>query len=148
MEGKNISTPGPESHASTSHLDSAALTPPCPDILTPSPPCPVFASLESPPTSTPPSDIYFGTWIYKDLPYENLSKASYPLTSMQEADDLTSTSKSTSEAICQAPSLLDFIVSYQRGTLGALPESVLHPTASLLQSYIEEGIPDSTGPPW
>ena len=32
--------------------------------------------------------------------------------------------------------------------LGTLPASVFHPEASLLQYYLEKGIPVSTGPPW
>ena len=50
--------------------------------------------------------------------------------------------------IRQAASLQAFIAFKQRSTLGALPEVVTHPVANLLQSYMEEGIPATTGLPW
>ena len=33
-------------------------------------------------------------------------------------------------------------------TLGYLTEGVTHPSADLICSYVEEGIPVHTGPPW
>ena len=53
----------------------------------------------------------------------------------------------TAKEIRQSASLEAFIASKQRSTLGALPELVTHPAATLLQSYVEEGIPITTGPP-
>ena len=50
------------------------------------------------------------------------------------------------EEIRQAASLQAFIASKQRIILGALAEAVTHLAATLLQSYVEEGIPDNTGP--
>ena len=32
--------------------------------------------------------------------------------------------------------------------MGTLPEAVLRPEAALLQTYVKEGIPVHTGPPW
>ena len=50
--------------------------------------------------------------------------------------------------IRQAVTLQDFIAYKQQRTLGAPPDVVSHPTATLLQSYVEEGIPANIGPPW
>ena len=33
-------------------------------------------------------------------------------------------------------------------TLGGLPEGLIHPSAALLNTYVEEGIPDHIGSPW
>ena len=57
------------------------------------------------------------------------------------------TARATTEEIGQAASLQAFIISKQQRTLGALPEAVTRPGATLLQSYVEEGIPDNTGLP-
>ena len=46
------------------------------------------------------------------------------------------------------PSLLASIAPRQRVMLGTLPEAISHPEESLLQYYVEEVIPVSTGPPW
>ena len=75
LEGKNSSTNGPASPASTSHTDSAAPTPHYPVILTPPPPCPAFAALSSPPTSTPLTNVYFGPGTEEALMYSDLSQA-------------------------------------------------------------------------
>ena len=56
--------------------------------------------------------------------------------------------RDTAEEICQAASLQDFISSKKRIILGALLEAVSQPAATLLQYYVEEGIPTSTGPTW
>ena len=45
-------------------------------------------------------------------------------------------------------SLQSFIASKQQRTLVALTEAVSHLSATLLQYYLEEVIPYSTGPPW
>ena len=56
--------------------------------------------------------------------------------------------KATAREILNAPSLLLFLASKQRNTLGGLPEGVKHLAAALLQTYVEKGIPAHTGPPW
>ena len=48
----------------------------------------------------------------------------------------------------QQASLLSFLASKQRKTLGGLPKGVKHPAAALLHKYVEEGIPTHTGAPW
>ena len=63
-------------------------------------------------------------------------------------DDLKATAKATTKEILSAPSLLLFLASKQRKTLGGLPEGVRHTAADLLRTYVEEGIPVHTGPPW
>ena len=63
-------------------------------------------------------------------------------------DGLAFTVRTTTEEIRQAASLWAFIVSKQQSTLGALTEAVARPAATLLQSYVKEGIPATTGPPW
>ena len=45
-------------------------------------------------------------------------------------------------------SLQAFITSKQQRTLGVLPEAVSHPADTLIRSYVEKGIPASTGPLW
>ena len=55
--------------------------------------------------------------------------------------------RTTAEEIRQTASLQAFIASKKRSTLGALPKSVTHPAATLPQSYVEEVIPATTGPP-
>ena len=67
---------------------------------------------------------------------------------LSEVDYLASTARTTATEIRQAAPLEDFIASKQQITLGALSEAVTHPAATLLQSYVEEGIPVNTGPPW
>ena len=61
------------------------------------------------------------------------AQAPYPPPVNSPTDDLTATA---------------FLASKQRNTLGNLPKGVKHPVAALLQRYVEEGIPDHTGPPW
>ena len=50
--------------------------------------------------------------------------------------------------IHQAVPIQAFVASKQQRTLGVLPESVSHPVTTLLHSFMEEGIPDNTVPPW
>ena len=97
---------------------------------------------------TPPNKVSFRLGIAESLQYSDMAQVPYPLPAISEADDLTSTTRSTAENIRQAASLQDFIASKQLKTLGALPEAVSHPASTLFQSYVEEGIPVSTGPPW
>ena len=77
-----------------------------------------------------------------------MAQATYPPPVATSRDDLAATAKSTSRELHLAPSLLVFLASKQRKTLGTLPEAAWHPEASLLNSYIEEGIPVHTVPPW
>ena len=63
-------------------------------------------------------------------------------------DDLAATANATAREILNAPSLLSFLASKQRNTLGCLSEGGEHPSAALLQIYVEESIPAHTGPPW
>ena len=97
---------------------------------------------------TPPTTVSFGLSILEALPYADLLQAPYPPPDISEADDLASTVRITAKEIRQAASLQAFIASKQRSTLGALPEAVTPLAATLLQSYVEEGIPATTGPPW
>ena len=57
---------------------------------------------------------------------------------------MEATYQATAEEIHRAPSLLAFIDLRQWGTLRTLPAEFLHPEASLLKFYAEEGIPVST----
>ena len=66
----------------------------------------------------------------------------YPHPALPSVDDPAGQAKSTAEDIKHYTSLLAFIYSWQRETLGMLL------VAALLQSYVEEGILISTGPPW
>ena len=63
-------------------------------------------------------------------------------------DDQAATSKATAREILNAPSILLFLSSKQRETIGSLLEEVRHPAASLIQSYVEEVISAHTGPLW
>ena len=63
-------------------------------------------------------------------------------------DDLAAADKATARENLDAPSLLSFLASTQRKKLGGLPEGVRHLAAALFQTYVEEGIPAHTGPPW
>ena len=119
-EDENSSTPGLASPTSTLRRTSTSPESTCAVIPTLYPPCPDFAAPAFPPTSTPPSDVYFfGPGIEEALPYADLAQAPYFPPSAQEADDLALTDKSTTEAIFRSPSLLAFILS--------------HPAAALLQ---------------
>ena len=61
-------------------------------------------------------------------------------------DVLAATAKATAREILKAPSLLLFLSSKQRNTLGGLPKGVENPAAALLRKYVEEGMPAQTGP--
>ena len=95
----------------------------------------------------PPNNVAFGQVIEEYLPYADTEQAPYPPLSNPLVENLEATSKETSEEIHCAPSLLAFIDSRQHGALGTLPESVLHPVKSLLQTYAEKGILVHTGSP-
>ena len=61
--------------------------------------------------------------------------------------------KASVREILNAPSLLLFLASKQRKTLGGLHKGVKHPAAALIRKYVEEGIPAHTAPfgvlrPW
>ena len=63
------------------------------------------------------------------------------------ADDLVATAKATAREIINAQYFLLFFASKQRKILASLPEGVRHPSAALVQYYVEEDIPSHTGPP-
>ena len=77
-----------------------------------------------------------------------MAQSPYPPPSIYKAEDISETARATVEDICQALSLQEFIASKQQETLGALLEAVSHPTATLLQSYVDEGIHVIMGSPW
>ena len=56
--------------------------------------------------------------------------------------------KATARDILNIPSLLSFFASKRRKTLGGFSEGLRHPDATLLQTYVEEGIMAHTGTPW
>ena len=66
--------------------------------------------------------------------------------SISKANDLASTLRTTTEEILQAASLQAVIAPKKQSTLGALLEAVTKPAATLLHSYVKEGIPATTGP--
>ena len=80
------------------------------------------------------------------LPYAKMSQALYPPSMNLSVNILEATAQTTLEDLTQDPSLTDFIVSRQRGTLGTLPDLVRHPEATLLQEYVEKGILVHMGP--
>ena len=127
----------PEPSAPTSGPAHSSLTQPCLVTLTPPPPYPATLAPDLSVAPTPLTRVSFGPVILEALPYGDLSQAPYPLPDISEADELASTTRTTAEDICQAASLQSFIASKQRSTLGALPEAVTHPAATLLQSYVE-----------
>ena len=90
----------------------------------------------------------FGPGIAEALPYTTTAQAPYPPPVDSLTDDLLATVKANAREILNAPSLLLFLTSKQRNTLGGLPKGVKHPVAALLQRYVEEGIPSYTGPLW
>ena len=61
----------------------------------------------------------------------------YPPPIDSPTDALAATAKATAREILEAPSLLSFLASKQRKTLGGLPEGVKHPAAALLKMYVE-----------
>ena len=76
-----------------------------------------------------------------------MSQVTYLPLLVLPVDNLAATTKSTVEEIHRAPSLLAFIASRERGKLGALTDTVLHPSPSLLKTYVEEVILFHIGPP-
>ena len=77
-----------------------------------------------------------------------MARTPYPPQTDPPTKNLTSKAKTMANYLACAPSLVDFIASQQKITLMALPEAVLRPAATLLQNYVEEGIPVHTGPTW
>ena len=150
--------PSPASSAPTSGLAPSAPTQPRPVTLTPAPQClypsaptyprPVTLTPSLPVAPTPPTSVSFGPGILEALSYVDLPQAPYPPPVISEVDDLASTARTVAEEIRQKASLQALIASKQRSTLGALPATVTHPSATLLQSYVEEGIPAYTDLPW
>ena len=90
----------------------------------------------------------FGPGISDALPYDTMAQAPYPPPAADPTDDLAATPKATASEIISVPSLLSFLASKQWKTLGSLSEGIRYPSASLIQSYIEEGIPTYTKHPW
>ena len=105
-------------------------------------------ALDPPVTPTPLTSVYLRLGIIVAPPYADIVQAPYPPPSIYKAGDLELTARDNGVDIRQATSLRDFISYKQRRTLGALPEAVSHPAATLLWSYMEEGIPANIGPPW
>ena len=60
----------------------------------------------------------------KALPYANMEQATYPPPVELSGDNLAVTARKEAEILTQAPYQTDLIAYMQRGTLGALPESV------------------------
>ena len=77
-----------------------------------------------------------------------MAQTPYPPSVNPLTENLAAMAKATSREILNTPSLLSFLASKQRKTLGGLPEGVRYPAAALLQTYVDEVIPDHTGPPW
>ena len=144
----DINTHGPETPAPTFCLDSSALASSYPVIHT------LDLALPDPLAPSPQQSTYalsnnvdFAQGIKEALPYANMEQAPYPPPAATSLDNIEATSKATTEEIHRAPSLLTFIDLWQRGTLATITAAVLHPTAALLQSYIEEGILVKEGQP-
>ena len=95
-----------------------------------------------------PNNLTFGPGVVEALPYATRAQAPYPPPVNSLPDEIEARAKSTAREILNAPSLLSFLASKQQKTLRSLPEGVRHPSADLLQTYVDEGIPDHTGPPW
>ena len=95
-----------------------------------------------------PPNVLFGNGIEEALPYSEMVQAPYPPMLEPSADNIAAMIKSTNKELTRAPPLLAFIVSQQQGMSGVLSEAVIHTTSSILQNYIEEGIPFHTGHPW
>ena len=113
-------------------LSPSALTYPRPVTLTPPPPGPATLGLARPVAPTPPTGVSFGSGIIDALTYANQPQVPYPTPAISKADELTSTARTTAKEIRQAASLQALIASKQQSTLGALPEAVTHPAATLL----------------
>ena len=86
-------------------------------VAHPHPHAPPFLSILTPAprvAPAPPTSFYFGTGILETLPYANLPQAPYPPPTISEADDLTSTVRTTADDVCQASSLQVFLASVVR----------------------------------
>ena len=79
----------------------------------------------------------FGPGIAETLPCATTAQSPYLLPVDLPTDDLAATAKATAREILKAPSLLLFLASKQRNTLGSLYKGVKHPTAALLKKYVE-----------
>ena len=79
------------------------------------------------------------------MPYATSAQAPYPPPVDSPTDDLAATAKATAREIREAPSLMPFLASKQRKTLGSLPEEVKHPAAALLKKYVKGGHPFPRG---
>ena len=66
-----------------------------PVTLTLIPPRPAIPALAPPVAPTPPTSVYFGSGILEALSYVDLMHATYPPLAIYEADDLTSTARTT-----------------------------------------------------
>ena len=125
-------------------------TPSSPVRLTPASPlcldhqAPAYLTLPAP----RPDSVTFGPGVAEALPYATISQVPYPPPVASPTNDLVATANATAREILNAPSLLSLLASKRRNTLGGLPNGVKHPAAALLRTYVEEGIPDHTGPPW
>ena len=126
-----------------------APTPPITVTPTPAPLVPSQSSPAPPPTPSPvPDSLKFVPGIEEALPYAVMAQETYPPPATTPRDDLTDTDKTTARKLHRVPSLLAFLASKQRKTLGNLHEVVKHLEAVLLHSYTEEGILVHTGPSW
>ena len=140
--------PGLAPSTPTSVLAPSAPTQPRPVTLTPPLSCPSILAPDPPLSPAPPTSVSFGPGILEALPYADLPQEPYPPPDITKADELASIARNTADEIRHEASLQVFITSKQRSTLGPLPEAVTHPAATFLQSYVEEGMPATTGPPW
>ena len=115
-----------------------------PDLLVPDQSAP--APLPTP--STVPDSVKFGPGIKEALPYVAIAQTTYPPPAETPRDYLVASAKATARELHCAPSLIDFLASKKRKTLGTLLEAVRNPVSDLLHSYVEEGIPVHNGPLW
>ena len=81
--------------------------------------------------------VTFGLGIAEALTYTVMAQTTYPLPVNPPMDDLAAMANATAREILNAPSLLSFLTSKQRNTLGGLPKRVKHPSTALLQTYVE-----------
>ena len=89
-----------------------------------------------PPPEPRPNRVTFSPGISEDIPYVTMAQAPYPPPVEPPTDDLADTAKATAREIINAPSLLSFLASNQRNTLGGLSKGVNNPAADLLQTYV------------
>ena len=85
------------------------------------------------PALTPPGPVYppppspsvdFGPGIMEALPYTNIVQEPHPPHMEASGNNLEAMARATVEVLTQVPPMTSFITSRQRGTLGALTESV------------------------